>query len=238
MKLRCLIIDDEPLAHDIILKYINDIPFLEVAGQAYEAMTALNLLDEKQIDLIFLDIRMPKIQGLDFLKILKSRPMVIITSAYEEHALESYELEVCDYLLKPFRFERFLKACSKALDLHKLKQMPAPVSLPMEAVAFTKPQQLFIRSDKRLIQVDLKAIYYLESYGNYVKVWHQNDFILTPQTLTYMESQLPESEFIRIHKSFIVNKQLISYIEGNMVVLKNGKTLPLGKNHRQIFKDY
>lgn len=240
MKLNCLIIDDEPLAHDVILKYISELSFLEVVGQAYEPITALKLINEKQIDLIFLDIRMPKIQGLDFLRLLKTKPVVIITSAFEEHALESYELEVCDYLLKPFRFDRFLKACLKALDLHKLKQKKASSGFSVEptpAPVPTKPEQLFIRSDKRLIQVELKDIYFFESYGNYVKVWKQNEYFLTPQTLTLIESQLSGADFIRIHKSYIVNKQLISYVEGNMVVLKGGKTLPIGKNHRQAFKD-
>lgn len=237
MKLKCLLVEDEPLAHEVILKYIEDITFLEVVGQAYDAMTALNLLQERAVDLIFLDIRMPKIQGLDFLRILKTRPLVIITSAYEAHALESYELEVCDYLLKPFRFDRFMKAATKALDLYKLRQVPHSTIPAAEITPQVQPHQLFIRSDKRLLQVDLREIHYLESYGNYVKVWKQQEFFLTPQTLTHMESLLPEPDFLRIHKSYIVNRQHILYVEGNMVVLKDKKTLPLGKNYRQLFRD-
>eukprot|EP01132_Coremiostelium_polycephalum_P023929 gene23929-28664_t len=122
MSLRCLIIDDEPLAHEVILNYMEDIPFLENAGQCYRATQALEFLSNNSVDVIFLDIRMPKLNGLDFLRTLQRKPIVIVTSAFEEHALESFELEVCDYLLKPFRFDRMLKAANRALEIYTLKK--------------------------------------------------------------------------------------------------------------------
>lgn len=236
MKLRSLIIDDEPLAHKVILEYASEVPFVEIVGQCYLATEALALLREQEVDLIFLDIQMPKIKGLDFLRTLNKKPLVIITSAYEEYALESFELDVCDYLLKPFRFDRFLKATNRALELHQLKQgalaMPPTPQEPAAA-----PGQLFIKSDKRLIQIDLAAVFYLESYGNYVKVWLENEFHLTPRTLSSFEDQLPSPDFFRIHKSFIIHKKFIDYIEGNFLVMKNKKQLPIGKNHRQDIKN-
>jgi two-component system LytT family response regulator len=231
MSIRCLIIDDEPLAHDVILKYAEDVPFLEICGQCYRATEALEFLNRNAIDLIFLDIRMPKLTGLDFLKTLRQQPLVIITSAYSEYALESFDLDVSDYLLKPFRFDRFLKAANRALAEHNLRsQVPA---IPQTVMPLT-PRQLYIKCDKKFVLVDLSAVYYLESLGNYVKVWQENHFLLTPRTLSSFEEQLPSESFIRIHKSFLLNKKFVHFIEGSAILLKNGKSLPLGKNYRSI----
>lgn len=238
MQLKSLIIDDEPLAHKVILEYAKEVPMLQIVGQSYLATEALAVLMQQEIDLIFLDINMPKLKGLDFLRTLQKKPIVIITSAYQEYALESFELDVCDYLLKPFRFERFLKAVNKALEYHQLKVaaplIPATPPLP----ASEEQQQLFIKSDKRLIQIDLATVYFLESYGNYVKVWLQEEYLLTPGTLSGFEEQLPKADFVRIHKSYIINKHHIDYIEGNQVFMRNKKELIISKNHRQEFKKF
>lgn len=231
--MRCLIVDDEPLAHDIILRYMEDVPFLKLAGQCYRAAEALDFLSKHSVDLIFLDIRMPKLSGLELLRTLKHPPIVIITSAYEEHALESYDLDVCDYLLKPFRFERFLKAVNRALTQHTLQQ-PTPGTLPHAEPA--PPAQIYIKSDKKLILLDLEAVHYLESLGNYVKIWEGATFLLTPRTLSSFEEQLPADAFIRIHKSFILHRKYVQYIQGNIIKLKNGKELPLGKNYKHVLK--
>jgi len=241
MKIRCLIVDDEPLAHEVILKYIEDVPFLETVGQCYLATEALAFLSTHTVDLIFLDIRMPKLSGLDFLRTLQHRPLVIITSAYEEHALESFDLEVCDYLLKPFRFDRFLKAANRALALYTLKKQAAessnttPTTTP-STVTPAEPGRIYIKSDKKQIQLELEEVYYLESVGNYVKVWGEQKFVLTPRTLSSFEEQLPADTFVRIHKSYILNKKYVHYIEGNTIRLKNGKELPLGKSYKQVVK--
>ncbi|MGG7664668.1 LytR/AlgR family response regulator transcription factor [Dyadobacter sp. BHUBP1] len=230
MKLRCLIVDDEPLAHDVILRYIEDIPFLEKAGQCYLGTEAFAFLNHHAVDLIFLDIRMPKLSGLDFLRTLNQRPLVVITSAYEEHALESFELEVVDYLLKPFRFDRFLRAANRALEQYTLRKQAVTAPAPHEA------EPLYIKSDKKLVQMQLDDVYYLESLGNYVKIWGRDQFLLTQRTLGSFEKQLPADAFIRIHKSFILNKKFVHYIEGNMIRLLNGKVLPLGKTFKHVIK--
>ncbi|WP_342088332.1 LytR/AlgR family response regulator transcription factor [Dyadobacter sp. OTU695] len=234
MKLRCLIVDDEPLAHDVILRYLYDVPFLEKAGQCYLATEAFSFLNHHAVDLIFLDIRMPKLSGLDFLRTLNQRPLVVITSAYEEHALESFELEVVDYLLKPFRFDRFLKAANRALEQHTLRKQVAIVPAP--ATAQHEQEPLYIKSDKKLIQMQLDDVYYLESLGNYVKVWGRDHFLLTQRTLASFEAQLPGDTFIRVHKSFVLNKKIVHYFEGNMIRLLNGKVLPLGKTFKHVIK--
>ena len=236
MSLRCLIIDDEPLAHEVILNYMQDIPFLENCGQCYRATDALEFLTKTHIDLIFLDIRMPKLSGLDFLRTLQHKPLVIITSAFEEHALESFELNVCDYLLKPFRFDRMLKAANRALELHTLKnQSGTKVSSP-QAATTDEHAQITIKVDKKFILVALNEIHYLESLGNYVKVWQGQHCMLTPRTLSSFEEQLPPESFIRVHKSYIVNKNQVHYLEGNAIQLKNGIQLPVGKNYRQVIR--
>ncbi|MFT3827487.1 MAG: LytTR family DNA-binding domain-containing protein [Chitinophagaceae bacterium] len=236
MNLRCLIVDDEPLAHDVILRYIEDVPFLDTVGQCYLATEALSFLSTHTVDLIFLDIRMPKLSGLDFLRTLQHRPLVIITSAYEEHALESFELEVVDYLLKPFRFDRFLKAANRALAIYTLKRQATeqPVVSPLPAA--TEPGTIYVKSDKKLVQLSLDEVYYLESLGNYVKIWGEQKFILTPRTLSGFEEQLPADVFVRIHKSYILNKKYVHYLDGNMIRMKNGKELPLGKSYKQAVK--
>jgi len=253
-----LIIDDEPLAHEVIMGYAKSIPFLEISGQCYLATEAFTLLQEKEIDLIFLDIHMPKLKGLDFLRSLKRPPIVILTTAYEEYALESYELNVCDYLLKPFRFERFALAVNKALELYRLKQESSRQSAVGSLQKAASSQQsamsphssrltshfspliphLLLKSDKKHIQVALGDIYYLESYGNFVKVWQEEAFILTPRTLSSFEEELPEGHFCRIHKSYIINRQYMDYWEGNHLQLKNGQQLPIGKSYRQAFKQF
>ena len=238
MKLRALIIDDEPLAHKVILEYAKDAPSLEIVGQCHLATEALKLLREKEVDLLFLDINMPKLKGLDFLRTLSKKPIVIITSAYQEYALESFELDVCDYLLKPFRFDRFLKSINKAQELFSLKNTSAAISPTSIKTGEEDVNQLFIKSDKRLININLSDIYYLESYGNYVKVWTEKEFILTPRTLSSFVVQLPNKDFIQVHKSFIINRKFIDYTEGNMVKMKNGNTVAIGKNYRAAFKRF
>ncbi|SFH45857.1 LytR/AlgR family response regulator transcription factor [Pedobacter insulae] len=227
MSLSCLIIDDEPLAHDVILTHLEDIPFLKVIGQCYRATDAFNFLSKNEIDVLFLDIRMPKLNGLDFIRTLKQKPIIIITSAFEEYALESFDLDVCDYLLKPFRFDRILKAANRALEIHQLKNQ---VKQQIEE------DHIGIKVDKKHILIKLNELQYLESLGNYVKVWKDGNFQLTPRTLTSFEEQLPKELFIKVHKSYIVNKKFVHYLEGNMLILKNGTQIPIGKNYKSIIK--
>ncbi|WP_175635809.1 LytR/AlgR family response regulator transcription factor [Pedobacter ghigonis] len=235
MSLRCLVVDDEPLAHEIIVAYAKDIPFIEITAHCYRATEALDFLSKQEVDLIFLNIRMPKLNGLDFLRALQHKPQVIITSAYEEYALASFDLAVCDYLLKPFKLERFLMAVNRALTFQQLKKQSGA---PVEPANNAQQQngQISIKADKKHILLQLDEIQYLESLGNYVKVWKENSFLLTPRTLSSFEEELPAHLFVRIHKSFIVNKKEVDYFEGNTIILKSQQQVPIGKNYKPLIR--
>ncbi len=228
MDLQALIIDDEPLAHDIIQAYADDVPFLTITGNCHLATEALTFLHDHQVDLIFLDINMPKLKGLDFLRVLKNPPLVIITSAHEEYALESFELDVCDYLHKPFRFDRFLKAVNRALERKEQEGKGMKKESP----------KIFIKTDKKHIQLEIVDIHFLESYGNYVKVWLAEQFHLTLRTLSSFEEQLKDQPgFFRIHKSYLINKAHVDYVEGNQVYMKNGQVVSVGKSYKGVMKE-
>lgn len=215
-------------------KYAQEVPFLEITGQCYKATEAYVYLEQETVDLIFLDINLPRLKGLDFLRTLERPPRIIITSAYEEYALEGYELRVTDYLLKPFSFERFLRAIST------VRPGSSKIIAPATGPRVTTGEQvdyLFVKVDKKHLRIPFTDILYLESYGNYVKIWVGTSLHLTPRTLTGFAEELP-ANFFRIHKSFIVNKQHIDYVEGAMVVMKNGQTLPVDKNFRKPIQEW
>jgi DNA-binding LytR/AlgR family response regulator len=235
MTLRTLIIDDEPLAHDVILTFAKEVPFITVAGQCYSATEALTVLNEQSVDLIFLDIQMPLMTGIELLKVLPNKPLVIITSAYEEFALQGYELDVTDYLLKPFRYDRFLQAVSKALTRHNSSKTAAPT--PPQEAAEKGQTHILIKVDKKRVRVALSEISHLEAYGNYVKVHRGQSCLLTPRTLTSLAEQLPQTDFIRVHKSVVVNKAYTDYIEGDTLYLKSGQGIAIGKQHKLSLKN-
>ncbi|MEO0898649.1 MAG: LytTR family DNA-binding domain-containing protein [Bacteroidota bacterium] len=234
--LRAIIVDDEPLAHRVLTEYIQDVPFISLIGQCYSATEALVFMQEEKVDLMFLDIHMPRLKGLDFLRTLQSPPSVIITSAYGEYALEGFELNVVDYLVKPISFERFLKAVQRAsIRKEGGKEKHNTIS---EQPTESESSSIFVKTEKRLVQINFAEVNFLESYGNFVKVWLKDEYHLTPQTLTHMETVFPSSTFKRIHKSFVVNISAIDYVEGNRLFLKDGKELPIGKNFRSSFKRF
>lgn len=228
--MRCLIIDDEPLAHKVIRNYVDGLPHVEIVEGAHSAMEAMSFLNETQIDLIFLDINMPKLQGLDFLKTLSNPPLVIITTAYQEFALESYELNVVDYLLKPFALDRFLKAINRVNEQMKLLSNNANGKQTVIASP-SELKTIFIKDSKSIHQVSLEEIRYLESYGSYVKVHLECETIITLERLVNYESKLSEDGFIRIHKSYLVPIKRIKRIEGNELWIGD-KTLPIGSVYR------
>jgi len=223
--IHAIIADDEPLAHNIILKYAADVPFFKIVGQCYKATDAYALLENETVDLIFLDINMPRLKGLDFLRTLQHPPRVIITSAFKEYALDGYELRVSDYLLKPFRFDRFLRAVNAVRK--SLQPPPASENKPA-----SEALQLFVKVDKKQLQISTANLQVLESYGNYVKLWQGENYQLTPRTLASFRDVLPP-HFVQIHKSFIVNRHFIDYVEGAMIVLRNQKVIPVGKSYRK-----
>jgi len=239
-KLTVLIVDDEPLAHDIIRDYLNELPFIQNIHQAYSAIEALGILNQHAIDLVFLDINMPKVSGIELLKTLNHQPQIIVTSAYRQYALESFELDVCDYLLKPFRLERFIKAVNKAYQQLQLLA-PAQTPIPDNLTPVNDKQladSLFIKVDKKLIQINIAEIESLEAYGNYVKVWLGDKSLLTARTLTSFETEFinNKSPFLRIHKSYLVQRKHISAIENNQVHLHSGRQHPIGKSFRTVVK--
>lgn len=224
-KLRCLIADDEPIARQILESYIGDTPYLELVSSCKNAFEVLSILQEESIDILFLDINMPKLSGLSLLKTLQQKPDVIITTAYSEYAVEGFELSVTDYLLKPFSLERFLQAVMK---VRKHAENPQERVSKNENNVSTS---LFVKSDKKLIKINLADLRYIEAYGNYIKIY-TDKMILTPQTLSDFLTKLP-SNFLRIHKSYIINFHRLKLIEGNQVVLDSDMKLPLGKSYKE-----
>lgn len=221
-----IIVDDETASHDIIEDYGKDLPYLMLQKNCYNALEALAYLRENKIDLIFLDINMPKLTGFDFLKTLSNPPRIIVTTAYKEFAIEGYELNIDDYLLKPFSFQRFLKAVTK-VNTMLLKEITIEKSINVNF----PDQSFFIKGDKKHYQVKLEDILFVEAYGNYVKVHVRDQTIITHQTLLSFEELLPDKQFIKVHKSFIVALDKIDLVEGNQLFIKSYK-VPIGKLHR------
>ena len=224
MKLRCLIVEDERLAQNILVKFISVIDTLVLVKTCDNALEALPILHQETIDLLFLDINLPELTGLELLRSLPHPPHVIITTAYSEYALLGYELAVTDYLLKPFAFERFLKAVNKVIAHHKALVGPAPT--PESSPA------LLLKAGRHVQQFQLDTILYLEGCGNYVKLHTREKTVLLHETLSYVATLLPENRFVRIHKSYLVALDRIERLEANAVHMA-GKTLPVGNTYKQ-----
>ena len=220
-----IIIDDEPIAHDIITGYCDLLSGMELQKNCYDAIEALEYLKVNTVDLIFLDLNMPKLKGFDFLKTLTSPPQVIVTTAYREFAIEGYELNIVDYLLKPFSFERFLKALNKA-SIAKGEQ-PTNNSTEEERPS----ESIFLRSNKKYVQVLVTDILYLESAGNYVKVITLKEQIIVRDKISMLLLKLPIKDFVKVHKSFAVAKIHVSSIEGNRIFI-NEHQVPIGKLYK------
>jgi len=222
--LRILIIDDEPLAQDVLETYVQKIPELLLIGKCSNAMDANKVMNEQLIDLIFLDIHMPHMSGMDFLKTLKNPPLVILTTAYPNFALESYELNVHDYLLKPISFERFLKSINRLLGKEQK----------------IVPDFFFVKADKKMIKINHENIIYVEGLKDYVIIRLHQSRVVTLQTMKSLEDKLPAEKFKRIHRSFIVNMNKIEAITGNVVEVREKgeiKQLPIGKNYKDDLLD-
>ena len=214
------------MAHDIIKGYCDMLPHMQLMKHCYDALEALDYLREHSVELIFLDINMPKLKGFDFLKSLSNPPKVIVTTAYKEHALEGYELEITDYLLKPFSFERFLKAINKASQVKKNS------SLAYQNTGKSKKKgQIFLYSDKKYIQVSVDDIQYIEATGNYSKVVLKENNILVREKISDILEQLSSDDFIQVHKSFVVAVKNINSVEGNRIFICK-LIIPIGKKYK------
>lgn len=220
MNISCLIIDDEPSSQNVLKSFIHKIDYLELKQVCNNALEALEFLKNNAVDLLFLDINMPQLSGIDFYKSLKNPPKVIFTTAYSKYALEGFEVDATDYLLKPFSFQRFVKAVSKAKDLND-----------------AKIEYIIVKSDKKLHQIKIEDIYFIEGLGDYIKVHLNNNFLVTYKSLKMMHNSLPKSIFIQVHKSFIINKNKLDYIEGNLAIINTNK-IPLGQKYKKEFLEH
>lgn len=232
MKIRSLIIDDEPLARRVIERYAGEIPNLEIAGKCSSAMEALEMLHDEEIDLLFLDINMPGLSGLDFLRTLKNPPLVIIVTAYAEYALQGFELDVVDYLMKPYSFDRFHRAVMKAEELLRGRGAQRAAKKEPES---QEENFIFVKSGKKTFRVNLAEILYIEALGDYVKIHTTGKMIITYQSLKNIEALLPASAFPRVHKSFIIALSRIDLIEGNHVRIGD-RLIPVGSNFKTEFE--
>lgn len=221
-----LIIDDEPIAHRIIESYCDNLPFLQKVGNCYNAFEAINILNEQQVDLIFLDINMPKLSGFDFLKMLPTPPKIIVTTAYKEFALEGYELNISDYLLKPFSLERFMKAIQKTVNTSTTPQLVPPVM-----ASTPKKERFFVKGDKKMHQIDPDDILFIEAYGNYTKLYLIDEMIVCNEKISSFEQQLSQDDFLRVHKSFIVAISKIKSIEHNRIHIDSHQ-IPIGLTYK------
>ena len=232
LPVKCIIVDDEPLARDVIRRYIQKIPTLSLLGEFGNAIDASIFLQEFNVDMIFLDIRMPQLNGTDFVRSMRNVPKIIFTTAHKEYAHEGFELDVTDYLLKPIRFDRFLRSVNKAFPQ---KQTDIPTS---KLVSKEEPRPMasfiYLRVERKMIKLLLDDILYIESDKDYVKVFTDKGYIITRQTIASVEAMLSESLFARIHRSFIISLNKIKSFTTDTVEIGN-KELPVGKLYRNNF---
>ena len=234
MKITCLIVDDEPLARNLLREYAGKVPYLDVRGTCANAMEAMEILRREPIDLLLLDIQMPDITGTAFVKSLQRKPLVIFTTAYSDYALEGYELDVVDYLLKPITFERFLRAIDKANQRLEHAKLP-PAESP--DAAESTPSFMFVKDGTKLVKVRWDDILYIEGLKDYVTIHTRDQKIVTLQRLKTLESQLPPDKFMRIHNSYIVALDAIDVVHRNEVQV--GKAmLPISDSYRKAFREF
>ena len=219
---KCIIIEDEPLAQNVLKKYIADQPSLELVATCNDALEAQTILTKQTIHLLFLDINLPKLSGINFIKTLIHPPLIIFTTAYPEFAVEGFELNAVDYLLKPFSFERFLKAVNKALE---------KLNATNQNNDGNNASFIFLKADKKIHKVDLDSIHFIEAIGDYMKVVTDSGQLIVNETMKKLQEDLPSKSFIRVHKSFIISRRKIKYIEGNYVQVED-KSIPIGATYR------
>lgn len=230
MKKKCLLIDDEPLALEVLANHINKIDDLEIVDKCNDAASAFNVLKNKQVDLVFLDIQMPEITGLEFLRSLSNPPKVIMTTAFREYAVDGFELDVVDYLLKPISFPRFMKAIDKYLSLENI----STTKIPEKENIYEN--YIYIKADKKIHKIDFDEIIYIESLKDYLTIYTATRRLTTKQKISEMENILPADKFVRIHKSYIVSKNHISSFTPYSVEIGK-KELTIGRTYKDsVFK--
>ena len=226
--MKCIIIEDQPPAQRILKKFIADMGSLELEGTFSDAIQALEFLQTEKVDLIFLDIHLPKISGIDFLKTLQHPPQVILTTAFADYALESYDLDVTDYLLKPFSFQRFVKAVSKAMAR-------TPGFEAAGTSGNSGPQSLFIKSGHSHIKLEVEDILFINSDGDYTEIHIPAKKFLSSESLRHWEETLDIQQFVRVHKSYIVHIPKIEQVRGGRIFLTDGRSIPIGRAYKEDF---
>jgi len=233
MNIRCIAIDDEPLAVKKIAGYIRKVPFLELVAECRSAAEAMSIMDSTDVQLLFIDINMPDISGMEFVKSLASKPYIVFTTAYSEYALEGFQVDAVDYLLKPITFSNFLKAANKVNNLMELTANNQKESIR------TTANHLFVKSEYKLIRIELADIKYIESQHEYIKIHLVNSNPVTTQlSLKSIEEQLPSNQFMRVHRSFIVNLSKVTVIERNRIVFDGKVYIPVSEQYKEIFQEY
>lgn len=227
--IRCLAIDDEPLALQQIAAYINKVPFLELAAQCQSALEARQFLSDDRVDAIFCDINMPDLNGMDFVKSLTAPPLVVFTTAYSEYAIEGFKVNAVDYLLKPFGMQEFMRAANRLQE-----RLSIPASAPAET-----DDTLFLKTDYRIVKVNIPDIRYVEAMSEYLKVWIEGETIpiITLLSMKKMEERLPDN-FMRIHRSYIINLDKIQEVNKNRVIMDADTYLPIGDLYKEAFQAY
>jgi DNA-binding LytR/AlgR family response regulator len=227
-KVKCIVVDDEPMAREIVSSFIAKVGNIELVATCKNASEALEVLNKQQIDLLFLDINMPEISGLSLAKSIHHKTKVIFTTAYREYAMEGFDLQVVDYLLKPISFDRFLKAVQKYFDLHASKETSA-IRAPLEE----RNDFIFVRSERKMVNVRFDDILYIESLSDYVKIYSKEGAIVTRETISNIESKLPSQKFLRTHRSYIVSIERISSYTNEYVELEK-KAIPISRSYKEI----
>ncbi|SHH31606.1 two component transcriptional regulator, LytTR family [Chryseolinea serpens] len=236
MKYNCVIVEDEPLARNLMTEYVRKVPtLLHLVEACSSPLAALEVLRSNNVDILFLDVQMPEITGISLLKVLQKKPLVVLTTAYSEYALEGYELDVADYLLKPITFERFLRTVDKLVQRLESKTAPAPA--PERAPSEPSPAFVFVKDGTKLVKVRLDDILYVEGLKDYVTIHTRTQKVISLQRLKALEEQLPADKFIRIHNSYIVALDAIEIIHKGDVQIGQA-VLPIGETYKKAFKEF
>jgi len=227
----CIIVDDEPLARDVLVKYISDCPMLQLKATCKSAFEAIEIIKNNRIDIVFLDINMPKLSGLSMVKTMDHPPQIIFTTAYPEYAVEGFEVDATDYLIKPFSFERFIKAVNKAMERIKTRDRLN------EAKDTSESGKFIVKADGKIYQIEWKEIEYFEAMGDYIKVHTPTKTIVTHGTLKSIEDRIPEGMFLKVHRSFIISPASIEFIEGNRIKV-GSDFIPIGQSYKANLETY
>ncbi len=235
MKLNCVIVEDEPLARNLMVEYVRKVPSLNLIEACSSPLAAIEVLRSNSVDLLFLDVQMPELTGISLLKVLQKKPFVVLTTAYSEYALEGYELDVTDYLLKPITFERFLKAVDKVIQ--RAEGVKPTAVVQDKPVQETKNSFVFVKDGTKLVKVELEDILYVEGLKDYVTIHTRHQKIISLQRLKVLEDQLPADKFIRIHNSYIVALRAIDSIHKGEIQVGNA-LLPIGETYKKSFREF